>query len=69
MNDDYRAHREGGQMIPPRVVAAPQGCFTHWMRARGRLGGQNKVPRVITDPALLASLLDAAGPPPIFRTE
>jgi hypothetical protein len=69
MNDDYRAHREGGQMIPPRVVAVPQGCFTHWMRARGRLGGQNKVPRVITDPALLASLLDAAGPPPIFRTE
>jgi hypothetical protein len=24
----------------------PPGFFAEWMRSRGRLGGQNKVPRV-----------------------
>jgi hypothetical protein len=59
-NDDYRAHREGGQMLPPLVEAMRPGGFAAWMHARGRLGGQNKVPRIITDPALLASLRDFA---------
>ena len=45
-------------MDPPRIVLARPGLFTDWMRARGRLGGQNKVPRVINDARLLASLLD-----------
>jgi hypothetical protein len=34
------------------------GAFAAWMKSRGKLGGQNKVPRVVTDPALLASLAD-----------
>jgi hypothetical protein len=61
-NDDYRAHRQGGQMLPPRVVAAREGAFAGWMRGRGRIGGQNKVPRVIGDADLLASLLHAVSP-------
>jgi len=61
LNEDYRAHREGGQLLPPRVVAARPGTFEAWMRARGRLGGQNKVPRVITNPDLLGSLERQAG--------
>ncbi|MBV8096709.1 MAG: GH3 auxin-responsive promoter family protein [Acetobacteraceae bacterium] len=60
LNEDYRAHRRGGQMDLPRMVLARAGLFTDWMRARGRLGGQNKVPRVINDTALLESLLDFA---------
>ncbi len=60
-NEDYRAHRRGGQLLPPRIVATPGGAFSDWMRGRGRLGGQNKVPRVITDAALLGSLLRQAG--------
>ncbi|HYH37614.1 MAG TPA: GH3 auxin-responsive promoter family protein [Azospirillum sp.] len=61
LNDDYRAHRAGGfGMDPPRVELAPPGTFAAWMRARGKLGGQNKVPRVITDANLLASLRRAA---------
>jgi GH3 auxin-responsive promoter len=55
-NDDYRAHREGGQMLAPLVEDVKPGGFLAWMEARGKLGGQNKVPRVITDPELLASL-------------
>jgi hypothetical protein len=56
-NDDYRAHRGGGFAIqPPQVVALTPGSFVAWMRAQGRLGGQHKVPRVIHDSGLLASL-------------
>lgn len=60
-NEDYAAHRRGGQLLPPRVIIMPEGGFAAWMAERGRLGGQNKVPRVITEPALLGSLLRRAG--------
>lgn len=59
MNDDYRAHRAG--MFPPRFHAVPPGTFMDWMRARGRLGGQNKVPRIITKADLLQNLRDFTG--------
>ncbi|MGG5819714.1 GH3 family domain-containing protein [Falsiroseomonas sp. HW251] len=54
LNEDYAAHRKGGQLLPPELVAVPPGRFTEWMRARGKLGGQHKVPRVIADPARFA---------------
>ncbi len=61
-NDDYAAHRAGGfGLRAPRVVLVAPGTFAAWMDARGRLGGQNKVPRVIADPALLADLLRFTG--------
>src|SRR5262249_33738784 len=58
-NSDYRAHRSGGfGMAPPRVLVVNLGAFAAWMKGRGQLGGQHKVPRVINDPALLSSLED-----------
>jgi hypothetical protein len=54
-NEDYGAHRGG--MRSPAVTTVRGGSFADWMRERGRAGGQNKVPRVITDPALFADLL------------
>jgi len=64
LNADYAAHRQGDfGLRPPHVLLAPPGTFAGWMAARGKLGGQNKVPRVIADPALLASLRHAAGDP------
>ncbi|CAH2599832.1 GH3 auxin-responsive promoter family protein [Rhodovastum atsumiense] len=57
LNADYADHRRGDfGMLPPQVRLVPPGTFAAWMRRRGRLGGQNKVPRVINDPALLADL-------------
>jgi hypothetical protein len=53
-NDDYRAHRAG--MHAPAVTAVRAGSFVPWMRERGKIGGQNKVPRVIADDALFANL-------------
>jgi hypothetical protein len=46
-NDDYQAHRSPGVGLPsPAVLVARPGSFEAWMRCRGRLGGQNKVPRI-----------------------
>ncbi len=63
-NDDFRSHRTASVGIaPPRVHAAPHGSFAAWMKARGQLGGQHKVPRVITDGRLFADLCAATGAP------
>ncbi len=56
-NDDYRAHRsEGFGMHAPQVRPVAPGTFAKWMKARGRMGGQNKVPRIINDQQLFADL-------------
>lgn len=56
-NEDYAAHRAGDfGMAPPRVHAVAPGGFAAWMARRGRLGGQNKVPRIVNDPELFADL-------------
>lgn len=48
-NDDYGSHRTGDrQLRPPVVRLVRSGAFYDWMKARDRLGGQNKVPRIIT---------------------
>jgi len=58
-NDDYRAHRSGGfGLDAPQLRALPRGTFEAWMKSRGQLGGQHKVPRVIADPGLFATLRD-----------
>ena len=57
-NADYAAHRAGGYgMRAPEIRAVAAGGFAAWMRARGQLGGQHKVPRIINDPALFRELL------------
>lgn len=56
-NEDYEAHRAGDfGMTAPEVRAVPPGTFAQWMKARGQLGGQHKVPRIINDTELFADL-------------
>jgi len=65
LNEDYRVHRAGSYgMGPPRLEIVPPGGFAAWMKSRGRLGGQNKVPRIIADPAGLDRLHDFLRPYP-----
>jgi hypothetical protein len=46
-NADYLAHRAGDvALLPPALLVAQPGSFESWMRQRGKLGGQNKVPRM-----------------------
>jgi hypothetical protein len=47
INSDYDAKRSYDLVLgPPVVHVAPQGTFYGWMRSRGKLGGQHKVPRL-----------------------
>ena len=60
-NDDYRAHRSGGfGLEPPQLLSVKPGTFEAWMKSRGQLGGQHKVPRVIVNGELFQSLRDIA---------
>ncbi len=47
LNGDYAAHRTGLGLRAPVVRYVPRGTFHEFMKARGKLGGQNKIPRVV----------------------
>jgi hypothetical protein len=44
-------------------MPVPSGSFAGWMKKRGKLGGQNKVPRIITNREMLAELISFAQSP------
>jgi hypothetical protein len=47
INSDYDAKRSYDLVLEaPQIIVAPKGTFYAWMRARGKLGGQHKVPRL-----------------------
>ena len=49
LNDDYEAKRLGGGLEAPLVRLVMPGVFEHWLRFRGKWGGQNKTPRCRSD--------------------
>lgn len=58
INTDYAAKRYKNMALhPPRVHVAPPGTFYQWLAARGKLGGQNKVPRLANDRTHLDAIL------------
>ena len=60
-NDDYRDHRANRiGLDPPQVEAFAAGTFAAWMKSRGKLGGQNKVPRILDDSQLFRDLVQFA---------
>jgi hypothetical protein len=47
VNSDYEAKRYKDITLQPlEIVKARRGLFDDWMKLRGKLGGQNKVPRL-----------------------
>jgi hypothetical protein len=47
INSDYDAKRAHNlALVEPKVHSAGEGTFYNWMKRRGKLGGQNKVPRL-----------------------
>jgi hypothetical protein len=57
-NADYLAHRAEGVGLPaPALLVAKPGGFDAWMKSRGKLGGQNKVPRMDNAGTLTADLV------------
>jgi hypothetical protein len=58
VNSDYDAKRRGDMALRrPVVHSLEHGTFHAWMRQRGKLGGQNKVPRLSNDRTLIESIL------------
>ncbi|MNR68958.1 GH3 auxin-responsive promoter [compost metagenome] len=41
----------------PLLHVAPEGTFYNWMKNKGKLGGQHKVPRLANDRKYLEELL------------
>jgi len=47
INSDYEAKRSKNIMLKNLIVQdMPEGTFYYWMKKRGKIGGQNKVPRL-----------------------
>jgi hypothetical protein len=54
LNSDYEAKRYRDiNMAMPQIRSVPAGTFYNWLKAKGKLGGQNKVPRLSNDRKLL----------------
>jgi hypothetical protein len=57
-NSDYAAKRYKDMILDrPVIHFALQGTFYEWMKQRGKLGGQNKVPRLSNDRQHIDSIL------------
>ncbi len=58
LNTDYAAKRQADlAMLPLRLQVAPVGTFHRWLRSKGKMGGQNKVPRLSNQRDTLESIL------------
>ena len=58
VNSDYEAKRYKDIALRiPLVKALKKGIFTEWLRRKGKLGGQNKVPRLCNDRKYVDELL------------
>ena len=61
LNSDYDAKRSHDLALElPVVRAVPQNTFYHWLKSKGRLGGQNKVPRLSNDRNYIEEILQVA---------
>jgi hypothetical protein len=41
----------------PQVQSLPRGTFSNWLRQKGKLGGQHKVPRLSNDRNMIEDIL------------
>ena len=47
LNSDYEAKRyRSMSLLPPEVIPAREGVFYEWLKEKGKLGGQHKIPRL-----------------------
>jgi len=59
INSDYEAKRYRNLTLDkPIVRQAVRGTFYQWLELKGKLGGQNKVPRLSNERKYIESLLE-----------
>jgi len=62
VNSDYDSKRYKDLLLqPPIVHFVPQGTFYKWLKSKGKIGGQNKVPRLSPDRQYLEEILQFLG--------
>lgn len=58
LNSDYEAKRYKEISLQPlEVIPARKGVFFEWLKAKGKLGGQHKVPQLSNDRKIMEELL------------
>jgi hypothetical protein len=58
LNSDYEAKRFHDMVLrPPVIKILPPSTFYNWLKAKGRLGGQNKVPRLSNNRNFIEEIL------------
>jgi hypothetical protein len=63
-NSDYEAKRYRNLALQqPIVHQVPTGTFYNWMKRRGKLGGQNKVPRLANNREFLDDIMEMISKP------
>lgn len=56
-NSDYEAKRYKNMILtPPIVESVPEGTFYKWLKAKGKLGGQNKIPRLSNNSEIIKEI-------------
>jgi hypothetical protein len=61
VNSDYDAKRYKDIALRRLIIhALPRGTFNDWLRSKGKLGGQHKVPRLSNDRTILEELMRMA---------
>jgi hypothetical protein len=58
VNSDYEAKRYKNLVLKmPQIISVPKGTFYQWMKTKGKLGGQNKVPRLSNNREYIEEIL------------
>ena len=58
VNSDYDAKRTKDLALHRLILhVAPEGTFYKWLKSKGKLGGQHKVPRLSNDREVLEEVL------------
>jgi hypothetical protein len=63
LNSDYEAKRYHNMVLKdPIVISVPRNTFYRWLKKKGKLGGQNKVPRLSNDRKYLDEIMAITKP-------
>ena len=58
INSDYEAKRYKNLTLQPlEIIPARRGLFNDWLKSRGKLGGQHKVPRLANNRDIIEQVI------------
>jgi hypothetical protein len=54
INSDYDAKRYKNMILDkPKIHQIPKGTFDRWLKSKDKLGGQNKIPRLLNERTII----------------